>query len=105
LPDITVTGDSLERHIITDIKKPDTSFGSKFRLLKPFLRTRPHITADCTGCGVCVENCPRKIMSVRVKKKSRKAVITIRSASNATAVRNYAQFTLSARKNRFYSVS
>jgi len=68
-PEIEITGEKIEDHIIKDFLLPDnagmvsmTSSPVVQGLMNLFISTKPRITDKCPKCKVCIENCPQKII-------------------------------------------
>lgn len=60
---IEVVGEELSRLLLKSFKRPKANAQELVpefvaKLFHRFIWVRPHFTERCTGCGVCVENCP-----------------------------------------------
>ncbi|MFH1722227.1 MAG: DUF362 domain-containing protein [Candidatus Altiarchaeota archaeon] len=79
---IEVVGDRVEGFVQKGFKSPKTFDGGIYKegimariapLLKPITSQKPYPDPTrCVGCGVCVEACPRKVITLN---KDRKAVV------------------------------
>lgn len=77
LDEIEILGESLEDHIQPDFKHPPPNLQDKLpsflkKKLRNYTTPRPFLgkPGSCTGCGVCVENCPVEAVSLVDKKPS-----------------------------------
>jgi len=72
ISDIQILGERIEDVKVLDYKRPgsykSSPVANAFRVLgrfvTPFISPKPYPLSNCTGCGICEVNCPKKIIRI-----------------------------------------